>query len=125
MSAIDLDEAFPDATFDVVVSSLMFSELSDDEQRYVLRQCHRLLPDGGRLMVADEVVPRSWPLRLLNRLLRLPLVILTYALTQATTRAVTGLEEKISAAEFTVSDMHRSLLGGLEIVMAAKTKEGR
>ncbi len=125
MSAIDLDETFSDGSYDVIVSSLMFSELSEDEQRFVLRQCHRLLRDGGRLMIADEAVPRSWPLGLLNRLLRLPLVILTYILTQATTRAVKDLDRKVSAAGFTIRSVERSLLGGLEIVMAARTKEGK
>jgi ubiquinone/menaquinone biosynthesis C-methylase UbiE len=124
MSALDLDEAFPEKSFDVIMSSLVFSELSEDEQRFVLRQCRRLLTDGGRLLVADEVAPRSWPLRLLSRALRLPLVVLTYILTQTTTRAVAGLEEKIAGAGFAIRSAERSLLGGLELVVAAKNEEG-
>lgn len=123
MSAIDLDEAFPEASFDVVVSSLVFSELSEDEQGFVLRECHRLLRDGGRLVVADEVVPRRWSLRLLNRILRLPLVLLTYILTQTTTRGVVSLEERIAGAGFAIRSAERSLLGGMELVVAAKSEE--
>ncbi len=125
MSAIDLDEAFSDGSFDAIVSSLVFSELSEDEQGFVLRECHRLLRDGGRLVIADEVVPRSWPLRLLSRVLRLPLVVLTYILTQTTTRAVVGLEEKIAGAGFAVRAVETSLLGGLTLVVAAKSEEGK
>ena len=125
MSAIDLDETFPDGRFDAIVSSLMFSELSEDEQGFVLRECRRLLRDGGRLVIADEVVPRSWPLRLLSRVLRLPLVVLTYILTQTTTRAVAGLEEKIAGAGFAVRAVEASLLGGLTLVVAAKNEEGK
>ncbi len=125
MSAIDLDEAFPDGSFDVVVSSLVFSELSEDEQGFVLRECRRLLRDGGRLVIADEVVPRRWPLRLLNRVLRLPLVVLTYILTQTTTRAVVGLEERITGAGFAIRAVETSLLGGLTLVVAAKNEEGK
>ncbi len=125
MSAIDLDEAFGDGSFDAIVSSLVFSELSEDEQGFVLRECHRLLRDGGRLVIADEVVPRSWPLRLLSRVLRLPLVVLTYILTQTTTRAVAGLEEKIAGAGFAVRAVETSLLGGLTLVVAAKNEEGK
>ncbi len=125
MSAIDLDEAFGDGSFDAIVSSLVFSELSEDEQGFVLRECHRLLREGGRLVIADEVVPRSWPLRLLSRVLRLPLVVLTYILTQTTTRAVAGLEEKIAGAGFAVRAVETSLLGGLTLVVAAKSEEGK
>ena len=125
MSAIDLDEAFGDGSFDAIVSSLVFSELSEDEQGFVLRECHRLLRDGGRLVIADEVVPRSWPLRLLSRVLRLPLVVLTYILTQTTTRAVAGLEEKIAGTGFAVRAVETSLLGGLTLVVAAKNEEGK
>ncbi len=125
MSAIDLDEAFPEGSFDVIVSSLVFSELSEDEQGFVLRECHRLLRDGGRLVIADEVVPRSWPLRLLSRVLRLPLVVLTYILTQTTTRAVAGLEDKVARTGFAIHAVETSLLGGLTLVVAAKSEEGK
>lgn len=123
MSAIDLDEAFPDGSFDVVVSSLAFSELSEDERQFVLRQCHRLLRDGGLLAIADEVVPRQPALRALVWLLRFPLVVITYVLTQTTTRAVAGLEESIAGAGFALSSTSRSLLGSLELVIAHKEKE--
>ncbi len=124
MSAVDLDDEFSAQTFDVVVSSLVFSELSDDERRFTLRECHRLLRDGGRLVVADEVVPRSWPLRLLSRVLRFPLVALTYILTQTTTQAVPDLEGTIADAGFAVRSAEHSLLGGLEVIVAEKREDG-
>lgn len=123
MSAIDLDEAFPEGSFDLVMSSLVFSELSEEEQRFVLRECYHLLRRGGRLAIADEVAPRTWPLRLLSRALRLPLVVLTYVLTQTTTRAVANLEEKIAGAGFAIRDVEWSLLGGLALVVAEKGEE--
>jgi ubiquinone/menaquinone biosynthesis C-methylase UbiE len=124
LSAIDLDESFAEQSFDVVMSSLMFSELSEEEQRFVLRECHRLLRNGGRLLVADEVLPRTWPLRALSRALRLPLAVLTYVLTQTTTKAVADLEGKISRAGFAIRSVERSLLGGLELVVAERSEEG-
>jgi cyclopropane fatty-acyl-phospholipid synthase-like methyltransferase len=119
MSAIELDEKFESGSFDAIMSSLAFSELSEDEQRFVLRQCHRLLVDGGRLIIADEVVP-SWPRRALHLLLRLPLVVVTYILTQTTTRAVAQLQPKIADAGFRVEWTHRNLLGDFETVAAVK-----
>lgn len=120
MSAIELDERFEPQSFDTIMSSLTFSELSDDEQRFVLRQCHRLLKDGGRLIIADETVPPSWPRRLLHLLVRLPLVALTYVLTQTTTRAVAHLESKIADAGFEIEWASASLLGDFKIISAIK-----
>lgn len=120
MSAIELDERFEAQSFDTIMSSLTFSELSDDEQRFVLRQCHRLLKDDGRLIIADETVPPSWPRRLLHLLVRLPLVVLTYVLTQTTTRAVAHLESKIADAGFEIEWASASLLGDFKIISAIK-----
>jgi len=120
MSAIELDERFEPQSFDTIMSSLTFSELSDDEQRFVLRQCHRLLKDDGRLIIADETVPPSWPRRLLHLLVRLPLVVLTYVLTQTTTRAVAHLESKIADAGFEIEWASASLLGDFKIISAIK-----
>ena len=119
MSAIELDERFEDGSFDTIMSSLTFSELSDDEQRFVLGHCHRLLKDGGRLIIADEVVP-PWPRRALHLLVRLPLMVVTYILTQTTTGAVAQLEVKIAEAGFRIEWTHRNLLGDFETVAAVK-----
>ena len=119
MSAIELDEEFESGSFDTIMSSLAFSEMSEDEQRFVLRQCRRLLADGGRLIIADEVVP-PWPRRALHLLVRLPLVIATYILTQTTTHAVAQLQAKIADAGFRVEWTHRNLLGDFETVAAVK-----
>ncbi len=118
-SAIELDEKFEAGSFDTIMSSLTFSELSDDEQRFVLGQCHRLLKDGGRLIIADEVVP-PWPRRALHLLVRLPLMVVTYILTQTTTGAVAQLEAKIAEADFRVEWTHRNLLGDFETVAAVR-----
>jgi ubiquinone/menaquinone biosynthesis C-methylase UbiE len=120
MSAIELDEGFEPESFDTIMSSLTFSELSDDEQCFVLRQCRRLLKDGGRLIVADETVPPSWPKRLLHLAVRLPLAAVTYVLTQTTTRAVTELERKIADAGFEIQWANTSLLGDFKIISATK-----
>jgi ubiquinone/menaquinone biosynthesis C-methylase UbiE len=118
-SAIELDEKFEAGSFDTIMSSLTFSELSDDEQRFVLGQCHRLLKDGGRLIIADEVVP-PWPRRALHLLVRLPLMVVTYILTQTTTGAVARLEAKIVEAGFRVEWTRRNMLGDFETVAAVK-----
>ena len=61
---------FRRASFDLVTATLVFSELSCDEQTYVLGQAHRILKPGGHLAVADEVKPRSVGKRLVHAAMR-------------------------------------------------------
>jgi len=74
MGVAELD-SLPGGTFDVVTSTLVFSELSGDEVTYALGQCRRLLRPGGRLLVADEVAPETAAGRLGTWLLWLPFAL--------------------------------------------------
>ena len=120
VGAVELDTAFPDGSFDCITSSLMFSELSPDEADYTLRQCHRLLRPGGRLAITDEVLPDTFAGRLGTLLLRLPFAILTFVLTQNTTRRVAGLAPRITAAGFRIIEVRRYLLGTLRTFVAER-----
>ncbi len=62
---------FPDGSFDVVLSSLMFHHLDGPTKRAALREWRRMLAPGGVLVLVDFGVPRSallraltWPARL-------------------------------------------------------------
>jgi demethylmenaquinone methyltransferase/2-methoxy-6-polyprenyl-1,4-benzoquinol methylase len=107
-------------SYDVVVSGLCLSELSDDEVAYGLRQARRLLVPGGLLLVADEVAPRSVAARILRGLVRSPLVALTWLVTQQTSHAVKDLPGRVAAAGFELVSQRRSGLGDfVEIVARA------
>ena len=113
-------DALADESFDVVLSALVFSELSADERVWSLRHAFRVLRSGGRLGLVDEVTPEKPGERLVHGAVRLPLLLLTFALTQTTTRPVDGLRGLVSAAGFLVEEEERTALGSLLYLLAVK-----
>ncbi len=113
-------EQFPDGSFDVVMSTLVFSELSSDERAYALSHAYRVLTCEGRLALADEVRPKNGIKRIVHASLRFPLAVLTFALTQTSTRSVEGLEEAVAGAGFRVLSAQRSVMEAFLYVVAVK-----
>lgn len=122
MGVAELD-ILPDSTFDAVCAGLCFSELTPDERHYVLVQARRLLRPGGLFLLADEVCPRRLTQRILHRVLRLPLVGLTWLLTQTTIHAVPDLSELVEALGFEVTAVRTGLLGSWAEVVARRLGE--
>jgi ubiquinone/menaquinone biosynthesis C-methylase UbiE len=118
---VELD-TFPDASFDAIASTLVFSELSGDEIAYGLAECCRILRPGGRLLVADELLPESPLGRVATFLFRLPFAMLAFLLTQNTTRRVAGLRERIEAHGFRITAVQRYLAGTLQLFVAQKPR---
>lgn len=113
-------DALEDESFDLVAATLVFSELSADERAWTLRHAFRVLRPGGRLGLVDEVTPEGRAGKLLHRAVRLPLILLTFALTQTTTQPVDRLPGLVSAAGFRVEKEERTALGSLLYLLAAK-----
>jgi ubiquinone/menaquinone biosynthesis C-methylase UbiE len=122
LGAVEIEDRFPEAVFDAVVSCLVFSELEPDEQSYVLRSVQQRLKPGGKLVIADEVLSATFSSRLWHRLWRWPLALTTYALTQATTHPVRHLAERVRGAGFAEVKETRLSFGTFAIV-SAKRKE--
>ena len=113
-------DRFEEASFDVVMSTLAFSELSMDEQSYALDHAFRILVPGGLLAIADEAKPTGLGKRFLHSIVRLPLLLVTFALTQTTTQAVEGLPERVRQAGFLVNMEERSGLDSFLYLVAGK-----
>lgn len=119
MTATEIDR-LPEGSFDRIVSTLVFSELSEDELDFVLKASAKLLKPGGLLVVADEVRPAGLGPRLLASLVRLPLAAVTFLLTQTTTHALKGFEGRLERAGFRLCSRKPYLAGTMALFAAEK-----
>ena len=104
-------------SYDAVMGGLCFSELTKDELIYALKEAKRILKPGGFLLIADEVRPKSILKRILNWLIRFPLKIITYLVSQTTTNAVRNLPEKIRESGLLIVSIRWSKMGNfIELV---------
>lgn len=110
MDATLIGDRFPAASFDLIVSTLVFSELPPDDQRFVLEACQQLLMPNGRLLIADEVIPAKSTTRLLYYLVRLPLVLLTWLITRTTTHSLREFDSMLAQTGFRTEE--EAYLGG-------------
>ncbi len=100
LDAMEIEDRFAPESFHAAVSCLVFTELLPEERAYVLRTVRTRLRPGGLIVIADEVIPRTFSGRLRRRVRRLPLAAVTFLLTQTTTHPVAGLPEALGGAGF-------------------------
>lgn len=120
MGAIEMDKVFDNEEFDKIVSTLVFSELYPDEQKYVLAEAYRVLKCGGLIIVADEIRPDSLAKRILQLLVRVPLMVITYILTQTSTKVLKDINSRLTDAGFETVYQKTSLLGSCGLYVARK-----
>lgn len=112
-------------SYHAVTSGLCFSELTEGELVYTLKEVSRILKPGGMLLVADEVKPESVLKRALSWLIRIPLVLITYLITQTTTRAVRNLPARIEEAGLKIRSVRLNRLETFIELVAEKAGESK
>ena len=73
--------------------------------------------------MADEVEPRSIPKRMANWLMRFPLVLLTYLVTQTSTNALKDIQAKVRETSLQIESARLSGMEGFIELVAKKPEE--
>ncbi len=123
MDAALIAERFEAASFDLIVSSLAFSEMTREAQAYVLSDCRALLTAGGQLAILDEISPAGWLTRIAVAAVHLPLRIVTWLLTRATTHPLRDFRATLERAGFGARLVESHLLGSLCLYLAKPKPE--
>jgi ubiquinone/menaquinone biosynthesis C-methylase UbiE len=120
-----IGERFRPHSFDLIVASLLFSELPPDVREYVLQASAGLLAPSGRLLILDEARPQGLFCAVLYGLVRIPLLLLTWLLTRTTTRALRDFDDCLMQAGFRPKQAARALCGSLVLYEAESVGEGQ
>ena len=107
----------PSASYDAVVSTLVFSELSADERHFALMHSKRVLKPGGILIIADEVIAHKAVRKLLQFFVRLPMLVLIYLVSHSSNRPLDNLPADLNNAGFKVKKEIRSKGGTFAMVV--------
>jgi demethylmenaquinone methyltransferase/2-methoxy-6-polyprenyl-1,4-benzoquinol methylase len=116
-------DGLPDRAYGAVVSTLVLSELSDDERRFALENAFRVLEPGGLLVIADEVLPRSRGRRLAHAIARVPLLAATYLVSRTATRPIRDLPGELHLAGFSLRKEERSNGDAAALLVATRPAE--
>lgn len=113
---VEIDALFESNHFDLITSTLVFSELYPDERSWTFRQLHKILKSDGTLVIAAEVLPENIFKRFLYHLIRLPLAIITYLIAQTGTKSVPNFNDELINAGFEIISEQYSFLGSFVII---------
>ncbi len=120
LTALEIDQ-FPQDKFSRIVATLSLSELTTDELDMVLTLSAKLLKPGGLLIVADEVrAARPWQ-RFLAAVIRWPLAVITFLITQQTTHVIKNFGTRLTATEkFELIQRQEYLLGTMVLFIGRR-----
>ncbi|MHA1685743.1 MAG: corrinoid protein-associated methyltransferase CpaM [Candidatus Heimdallarchaeaceae archaeon] len=110
----------PTETYDLVISSFCFSELNMEEQKYAVENIIRILVKGGYFILADEIYPKKIYKRIFYWLIRFPLLVITFILTQQTTSPLKNIEQLLAEKKLYPKSIYENWLGSIKILIWKK-----
>ena len=117
---VEIDSLFEKNSFDLIITTLVFSEFYSEERALALHHIKKLLKPGGTLVIAVEVQPRKPLKRIIHFLVRFPLTVLTYIIAQTGTKPFTRISEEITESGLNIISEDRSFLDSFTIISAEK-----
>jgi ubiquinone/menaquinone biosynthesis C-methylase UbiE len=111
ISLSNLDEHLEDESFDIILSTLAFSELTRAERIHVLKQIKRILSIDGKVLIGDEIIPKNFFAKCFYHAFRLPMRLLTWILTQTTTNAIPSFDDEVREASMEIVNRKPFMLG--------------
>ena len=119
ISLSNLDENLEDESFDIVLSTLAFSELTRMERIHVLKQIKRVLKSEGKVLIGDEIIPEKFLSKCFYYAFRIPMRLLTWVITQTTTNSIANFDEDVREAGMKIVNC-RSFMLGMFILLEIK-----
>lgn len=117
---VEIDSLFEENSFDLIISTLVFSELYCEERALALHQIKKILRPNGTLVIAVEVQPGKPLKKIIYYLVRFPLTVLTYVIAQIGTKPFTHISEEITESGLNITSEDRSFLDSFTIISAKK-----
>ena len=111
ISLSNLDEHLEDESFDIILSTLAFSELTRAERVHVMKQIKRILKNDGKVLIGDEIIPENFLAKCFYYAFRLPMRLLTWIMTQTTTNAIPSFDEEVREAGMKIINSKSYMLG--------------
>ncbi|MHA1766377.1 MAG: corrinoid protein-associated methyltransferase CpaM [Promethearchaeota archaeon] len=120
LNIVEMDTEFPDCIFDKVIAILSISEMYINERAFCLKQISRVLKPEGEFIIVDEMIPRKIWQKLLYYAIRIPLVFLTYIITNLSTKSLEDIYELLEDYNFRILEERSYLLDSLRLIRVKK-----
>jgi ubiquinone/menaquinone biosynthesis C-methylase UbiE len=121
--AARIRDLYQPASFDLIVSSLMMSELDQEEGAFILESCLQVLTPHGKMVILDEVIPQRIFNRWLYYALRIPVAIVTWLLTRTSTHPLRNMEDLLQQHGYQIERTASTLGGSLCIFEASPSTQ--